>query len=36
MKEWVKVVQRMIDWVEEHTEQSRMLDAPVGHGVCME
>ena len=27
MKEWVKVVQRMIDWIEEHTEQSRMLDA---------
>ena len=27
MKEWVKVVQRMIDWIEEHTEQSRLLDA---------
>lgn len=27
MKEWVKVVQRMIDWIEEHTEQNRMLES---------
>ncbi|MBO4281073.1 MAG: helix-turn-helix domain-containing protein, partial [Lachnospiraceae bacterium] len=26
MKEWVKVVQRMIDWIEEHTDQNRMLE----------
>ncbi|MBO4323794.1 MAG: helix-turn-helix transcriptional regulator [Lachnospiraceae bacterium] len=27
MKEWIKVVQRMIDWIEEHAEQNRMLEA---------
>ena len=25
MKEWIEVVQRMIDWIEEHVEQNKML-----------
>lgn len=33
MKEWAEVVQRMIDWIEEHTEQTNILES-VSREVC--